>query len=200
MVEINISGKLKMKKERNMTTKKTTNYFTELDRVDVTKHIQKKGRFSYLSWTYAVRELKKLHPTATWHIHEYDGVPFIKTECGYFVKVTVIVNDIEATQIHPVLDNYNKTIDTPNAFEINTSIQRCLVKAIALHGLGIHIYAGEDLPPSPPLDTTQQKKLLTLLEKQSKDAEVINVVMDQISSGTINQGNFHKALEHYESK
>ena len=200
MVEINISGKLKMKKERNMTTKKTTNYFTELDRVDVTKHIQKKGRFSYLSWTYAVRELKKLHPTATWHIHEYDGVPFIKTECGYFVKVTVIVNDIKATQIHPVLDNYNKTIDTPNAFEINTSIQRCLVKAIALHGLGIHIYAGEDLPPSPPLDTTQQKKLLTLLEKQSKDTEVINVVMDQISSGTINQGNFHKALEHYESK
>ena len=195
-----------MKKERNMTTKKTTNallvpnYFTELDRVDVTKHIQKKGRFSYLSWTYAVRELKKLHPTATWHIHEYDGVPFIKPECGYFVKVTVIVNDIEATQIHPVLDNYNKTIDTPNAFEINTSIQRCLVKAIALHGLGIHIYAGEDLPPSPPLDTTQQKKLLTLLEKQSKGAEVINVVMDQISSGTINQGNFQKALEHYESK
>ena len=183
-----------------MTTKKTTNYFTELDRVDVTKHIQKKGRFSYLSWTYAVRELKKLHPTATWHIHEHDGVPFIKTECGYFVKVTVIVNDIEATQIHPVLDNYNKTIDTPNAFEINTSIQRCLVKAIALHGLGIHIYAGEDLPPSPPLDTTQQKKLLTLLEKQSKGAEVINVVMDQISSGTINQGNFQKALEHYESK
>jgi hypothetical protein len=110
------------------------------------------------------------------------------------------VNDVEQAHTHPVLDNYNKTIDTPNAFEINTSIQRCLVKAIALHGLGIHIYAGEDLPPSPPLDTTQQKKLLTLLEKQSKDTEVINVVMDQISSGTINQGNFHKALEHYESK
>ena len=183
-----------------MTTKKTTNYFTELDRVDVTKHIQKKGRFSYLSWTYAVRELKKLHPTATWHVHEYDGVPYIKSDCGYFVKVTVIVNDVEQAHTHPVLDNYNKTIDTPNAFEINTSIQRCLVKTIALHGLGIHIYAGEDLPPSPPLDTTQQKKLLTLLEKQNKDTEVINVVMDQISSGTINQGNFHKALEHYESK
>ena len=193
-------------KERTMTTKKTANpllvpnYFTELDRVDVTKHIEKKGRFSYLSWAYAVRELKKLHPTATWHVHEYDGVPFIKSDCGYFVKVTVIVNDVEQAHTHPVLDNYNKTIDTPNAFEINTSIQRCLVKAIALHGLGIHIYAGEDLPPSPPLDTTQQKKLLTLLEKQSKDTEVINVVMDQISSGTINQGNFHKALEHYESK
>ena len=199
-----------------MTTKKTTNallvpnYFTELDMVDVTKHIEKKGRFSYLSWAYAVRELKKLHPTATWHVHEYDHViagvstvskvPFIKSDCGYFVKVTVIVNDVEQAHTHPVLDNYNKTIDTPNAFEINTSIQRCLVKAIALHGLGIHIYAGEDLPPSPPIDASQQKKLLTLLEKQNKDTEVINVVMGQISNGTINQGNFHKALEHYESK
>ena len=189
-------------------TKQST--FMKLFKTDVSEYVKKKGNFNYLSWAYAVRELKKLHPTATWHVHEYDHVvtgistvakvPFIKTECGYFVKVTVIVNDIEATQIHPVLDNYNKTIDTPNAFEINTSIQRCLVKAIALHGLGIHIYAGEDLPPSPPLDTTQQKKLLTLLEKQSKGAEVINVVMDQISSGTINQGNFQKALEHYESK
>ena len=88
-----------------MTTKKT-NYFTELDMVDVTKHIEKKGRFSYLSWAYAVRELKKLHPTATWHAHEYDGNPYMKTDCGYFVKVTVIVNDVEMTQVHPVLDNY----------------------------------------------------------------------------------------------
>ena len=182
-----------------MTTKKT-NYFTELDMVDVTKHIEKKGRFSYLSWAYAVGELKNLHPTATWYTHEYDGNPYMKTDCGYFVKVTVIVNDVEQAHTHPVLDNYNKTIDQPNAFEINTSIQRCLVKAIALHGLGIHIYAGEDLPPSPPIDASQQKKLLTLLEKQSKDVEVINVVMGQISNGTINQGNFQKALEHYESK
>ena len=185
-----------------MTTKKT-NYFTELNCLDVTKHVEKKGRFSYLSWAHAVRELKNLHPTATWEIHEYEGVPFMKTECGYFVKVTVIVNDVEMTQVHPVLDNYNKSIEMPNAFEINTSIQRCLVKAIALHGLGLHIYAGEDLPPSPPsppIDASQQKKLLTLLEKQSKDEGVIGVGMGQISNGTINQGNFHKALEHYESK
>ena len=184
-----------MIKERNMTTKKT-NYFTELDMVDVTKHIQKKGRFSYLSWTYAVRELKKLHPTATWHIHEHDGVPFIKTECGYFVKVTVQVNDVQATQIHPVLDNYNKTIDTPNAFEINTSIQRCLVKAIALHGLGIHIYAGEDLPTQPLLDDEQTKELLTLLKDNNKE-DLIDKAKRQISLGTVNQGNFHEVMEHY---
>ena len=177
---------------------KKTNYFTELDRVDVTQHIEKKGRFSYLSWAYAVRELKKRHPSATWIVHEYgDGVPFINTECGFFVKVTVMVNLVEMTQVHPVLDHQNKPINTPNAFQINTSIQRCLAKAIALHGLGLHLYAGEDLPPSPPLDAMQQKELLDLLADRNTEKGLVDNVMHQVSIGQINQGNFHKAMEHY---
>ena len=176
---------------------KKTNYFTELDQVDVTKHIEKKGRFSYLSWAYAVRELKKRHPETTWTVHEYDGEPYMQTECGYFVKVSVIVNDVEMTQIHPVLDHQNKTIGSPNAFQINTSIQRCLAKAIALHGLGIHIYAGEDLPSSPPLSTEQEKELLNVIKDNKKDDGLIDTVKHQISMGQINQGNFHQAMEHY---
>ena len=177
---------------------KKTNYFTELDQVDVTKHIEKKGNFSYLSWPYAVRELKKRHPEATWTVHEYgEGFPFIKTECGFFVKVTVTINGIDATQIHPVLDHKNKTINSPDAFQINTSIQRCLVKTIGLHGLGIHLYAGEDLPPSPHLNEEQQSKLLDLLDDRSVGEDMTNQVMVKISQGTINQGNFHQAMEHY---
>ena len=178
---------------------KKTNYFTELDRVDVTRHIEKKGKFSYLSWAFAVRELKKRHPSATWTVHEYgeDNIPYIKTECGFFVKVTVTVDGIDATQVHPVLDHQNKTVNAPNAFQINTSIQRCLAKAIALHGLGIHLYAGEDLPPGKPIDTLQQKELLDLLEDRSAEKDLLDKVMSQISSGTINQGNFRQAMEHY---
>ena len=179
-----------------MATKKT-NYFTELDQVDVTNHIEKKGKFSYLSWAYAVRELKKRHPEATWTIHEWDGIPFVSTECGYFVKVTVRVNDIDMTQVHPVLDNYNKSVAAPNSFQINTSIQRCLAKAIALHGLGIHLYAGEDLPPSPPLDAKQQKELLDLLTDRNAEEGLVDTVRHQISIGQINQSNFLKAMEHY---
>ena len=175
---------------------KKTNYFTELDHVDVTQHIEKKGKFSYLSWAYAVRELKKRHPSATWEVHEWDGVPFINTECGFFVKVSVMVNAVEMTQVHPVLGHDNKPINTPNAFQINTSIQRCLAKAIALHGLGIHLYAGEDLPPSPPLDEKQTKELLSTLRDNNQEG-LVDTVMHQISMGTINQGNFHKAMEHY---
>ena len=179
-----------------MAKTKTTNYFTALDQVDVTKHIEKKGKFSYLSWAYAVRELKKRHPSATWEVHEWDGVPFINTECGFFVKVSVIVNAVEMTQVHPVLGHDNKPINTPNAFQINTSIQRCLAKAIALHGLGIHLYAGEDLPPSPPLSDEQAEQLVSLLSENNKE-DLVDTVMHQISLGQINQGNFHKAMEHY---
>ena len=178
---------------------KKTNYFTELDRVDVTQHIEKKGKFSYLSWAYAVRELKKRHPSATWVVHEYgeERFPYVKTECGFFVKVTVTVDDVDATQVHPVLDHQNKAVNAPNAFQINTSIQRCLAKAIALHGLGIHLYAGEDLPPSPPIDTLQQKELLDLLTDRNAEEGLVDTVRHQISIGQINRGNFLKAMEHY---
>ena len=124
-----------------------SNYFTALSQNDVSKYVEKKGRFSYLSWTYAVQTLKKAHPDSVWEIkRDEKGQPFFNTECGYFVEVAVTVEGITHSQIHPVLNGANKPIASPNAFEINTSIQRCLVKAIALHGLGLYIYAGEDLP------------------------------------------------------
>ncbi|OUW96282.1 MAG: hypothetical protein CBD97_01690 [Pelagibacteraceae bacterium TMED237] len=178
--------------------KEKTNYFTELDKVNVTEEMEKKGQFNYLSWAYAVRELKKRHPETTWEVHEFgeNKTPFIATECGYFVKVTVTVEGVPATQVHPVLDNRNKTIEKPNAFQINTSIQRCLAKAIALHGLGIHIFAGEDLPSDFTLTDDQSKEFISALRDNKKE-DLIDTVKSQISLGKINKGNFHKAMEHY---
>jgi hypothetical protein len=124
----------------------STNYYTELAKINVNEHVEKKGKFSYLSWAWAVDTLKKAHPDATWDVIRQDGMPYIKTELGYFVEVAVTVEGITHSQIHPVLDNNNRPIASPNSFQINTSIQRALVKAIALHGLGLYIYAGEDLP------------------------------------------------------
>ena len=126
------------------------NYFSVLNAIDVSEHTQKKGNFTYLSWPYAVGELLERHPATTWEVHEYDGKPYMQTPAGFFVKTSVTVDGVTRTQVHPVLDNYNKPIQSPNAFQINTSIQRCLVKAIALHGLGLYIYAGEDLPRDKP--------------------------------------------------
>ena len=122
------------------------NYFTELYRVNVAEHVEKKNGFSYVSWPFAVAELRKRHPTATWEVVRFEGLPYQLTPLGFFVEVAVTVNDIRLSQIHPVLDHANRPLKDPTAFHINTSIQRCLVKAIALHGLGLFVYAGEDLP------------------------------------------------------
>ena len=133
----------------------TENYFTRLSAIDCSQYVEKKGKFSYLSWSFAVSELLKKHPDATWRvIDDPRGWPFWQTDCGYFVKVGVTVNGIERIQCHPVLDNNNRPISSPNSFQINTSIQRGLVKAIALHGLGLYIYAGEDLPNSTSEEQT----------------------------------------------
>lgn len=122
------------------------NYFVELSKIDVTNHVEKKGQYSYLSWPFAVSQLRQFDPVATWQVLRFDGLPYLNTEAGCFVEVSVCVKGVSLSQIHPVLDSKNRPILAPTAFDINTSIQRCLVKAIALHGLGLNLYAGEDLP------------------------------------------------------
>jgi hypothetical protein len=158
-----------------------TNYFTELANINVNEHVEKKGKFSYLSWAYAVDVLRKADPTAKWEVIRFNGMPFMTTPLGYFVEVAVTVKEITLSQIHPVLDNNNRPIAQPTSFQINTSIQRCLVKAIALHGLGLYIYAGEDLPdtgeptdeqqkstPPPPAAPIQPAQPNTLAGQQSR--------------------------------
>jgi len=122
------------------------NYFARLNAINVSDHIEKKGGFSYLSWPYAVQQLRLADPTATWEVRRFDGKPYLACEAGVFVEVAVTVQGVTLSQIHPVLDSRNRPLLAPTAFDINTSIQRCLVKAIALHGLGLYVYAGEDLP------------------------------------------------------
>ena len=122
------------------------NYFATLNAIDVSQHLEKKGGFSYLSWPYAVAQLRLADPAATWEIRRFDGLPYLACDAGVFVEVAVTVQGVTLSQIHPVLDGRNRPLMSPNSFDINTSIQRALVKAIALHGCGLYVYAGEDLP------------------------------------------------------
>ncbi|WP_420685846.1 DUF1071 domain-containing protein [Bacillus cereus] len=171
------------------------NYFSKLAQIDCTEHVEKKGRFSYLSWAWAVKKLREVDPTATWEVKRFDGVPYLKTDCGYFVEVEVTVQGIALSQIHPILNNQNKPIAEPNSFDINTSIQRCLVKAIALHGLGLYIYAGEDLPEiQEEMITAQQvgavklniKKLATL-RKVDEDTIKGHLSIKEVGELTLKQ-------------
>ena len=156
-------------------TQENQNYFAKLSAINVSEHIEKKGEFSYLSWPFAVQQLRMFDEKATWEVKRFDGLPFQKTELGVFVEVSVTVQGVQLSQIHPVLDSKNRPLLEPSAFDINTSIQRCLVKAIALHGLGLNVYAGEDLPegetPRPvatvkPPYMNHQEKVALLTDKQ----------------------------------
>ena len=179
-----------------MATKKTMNTFEKLNKVDVSQFTEKKGQFNYLSWAHAVRELLKICPTATWEVHLFDGTegtkqPYMKNGTGAYVQVSVDVDGVIRSQIHPVLDNRNQTIDNPNAFQVNTSIQRCLAKAIALHGLGLYIFAGEDLPEADPL-TSAQAYELNELAQGIEDKKLLKEVTDSINSNKVNSGNYEK--------
>lgn len=123
----------------------TPSTFKRLLETNVSRYIEQKGRYSYVSWPWAVALLRNADPSARWEVVRFDGLPYQKTPVGFFVEVAVTVDGLTLSQIHPVLDGKNNPIQEPTSFDINTSIQRCLVKAIALHGLGLAVYAGEDL-------------------------------------------------------
>lgn len=126
----------------------TLNSFARLSAINVSDRVERKGGFAYLSWPFAVAELRNADPSAHWEVRRFNDLPYLATEMGYFVEVAVTVQGVTLSQIHPVLDGRNRPLVNPSPFDINTSIQRCLVKAIALHGLGLYIYAGEDMPPA----------------------------------------------------
>jgi hypothetical protein len=119
------------------------NHFAKLAAIDVSAKIEKKQNLSYLSWAWAVDQLLRNDSNATWSY----GDP-VKWGETVMVFCTVTAFGKPMTSQLPVMDHRNKAIPNPDAFQVNTAMQRCLVKAIALHGLGLYIYAGEDLPPS----------------------------------------------------
>lgn len=121
---------------------------SDLLKINVNDHVERKNGLAYLSWAWAWAEVLKLDPQATWEAAERDGIPAILLPGGTaMVKVTVTVKGHAKCCLLPVMDHRNKAIPNPDAFAINTAIMRCLVKCISMHGLGLYIYAGEDLPP-----------------------------------------------------
>lgn len=138
------------------------NYFSVLNAINVNGKTEKKNGLTYLSWAWAWGEVKKLHPDATYTVYENaDGLNYHHDGKTAWVKTGVTVNGIEHIEYLPVMDHRNKSIQLSaiTSFDVNKTIQRSLTKACARHGLGLYIYAGEDLPesdepePTPPART-----------------------------------------------
>lgn len=171
------------------------NYFNDLYAVNVNGHTEKKNGLTYLSWAWAWGEIKKKHPDATYTVYENaDGWNYHTDGRTCWVKTGVTVNGIEHIEYLPVMDYKNKSISTENvtSFDVNKAIQRSLTKACARHGLGLYIYAGEDLPEEEAAekqDASRNAKniaannVISALAKArgKSDGEILNALMRQIS-------------------
>lgn len=132
------------------------NYFQQLNNINVNGKTEKKNGLTYLSWAWAWGEVKKLFPDTTYTVYENEkGWNYFTDGVTCWVKTGVTINGIEHIEYLPVMDYKNKSIpaDKVTSFDVNKSIQRSLTKAVARHGLGLYIYAGEDLPEEEAANT-----------------------------------------------
>lgn len=148
------------------------NYFIILNSINVNENKKKKKDLDYLSWAWAWCEVKKVYPDTVSKVYERDdGRIYWDDGKTAWVKVGVTVQGLEHIEYLPIMDYSNKSIKVEliTSMDVNKSIQRALTKAIARHGIGLYIYAGEDLPeeelepevPSVPLtDRINQAKTI----------------------------------------
>jgi len=142
-----------------------TSAFERLAAVNVGNKVEKKNGFSYLSWAWAWDQLLRIDPEASF---EYPDPKTFGDTMMVFCTVTAFGKS--RTAHLPVMDYKNRPIPSPDAFQVNTAMQRCFVKAIALHGLGLYLYAGEDLPEG------EEKAVDKPVEKKGKTNPAKNVL------------------------
>ena len=168
--------------------KKAGELFRYFNTLDVTGHIEKKNGLSYLSWPFAVQEARRKCPDFSFSIQTFNGYPYqFDPKTGYMVYTTVTMGGITIPMWLPVMDSSNKAmkdvpyeyevydkfkkqytkkkVEAATMFEINKTIMRCLVKNMAMFGLGLHIYAGEDLPETVELYDSVGKTIEPIIEE-----------------------------------
>ena len=157
-----------------MATNKSV--FETLNAVNVNGMTEEKNGLTYLSWANAWAEIKKVDPKAFYTIYENADGWFYHTDGKTaWVKTGVTVDGLEHIEYLPVMDFRNKSISAENitSFDVNKAIQRSLTKACARHGLGLYIYAGEDLPdterPKPMTDDEKKAEIKRLLQETNSD-------------------------------
>lgn len=183
------------------------NNFKKLYTQNVSDKTETKDNLTYLSWAYAWAEIKKIDPNTSYKVYENaEGLPYFSSSLGFFVKVGVTFEGLEHINILPVMNGANKamkgeaytyevakweyvngrkqktgtttkTVEAADAMDINKAIQRALVKAIAMHGLGLYIYAGEDLPEkeeTTPETTIGKKSTEQLKADADQHAKTLN--------------------------
>ena len=153
----------------------------DLLKLDVNKHTEKKGNLTYLSWAWAWAEALKADPEAVYDVAIFGDKPYMDINGTAMVCVTVKMLGMSKTCQLPVMDYRNKAIPKPDAFAVNTAIMRCMTKCLGLFGLGLYIYAGEDLPES-----SSPTKGAEVNDKQmSQMHDVANSIIDHMNNDDV---------------
>lgn len=149
--------------------------FNEVYSIDVSEYIEKKGQLSYLSWARAWAEFKKMYPDAIYKVEQFNGTFCSGNEkIGYMVRTEVTADGLTYEMWLPVMDSRNQTILQPKMTEVNKTIMRCLTKNLAMFGLGLYIYAGEDLPEGEENETVSKTEIVKKNQNINADNYVIS--------------------------
>lgn len=148
-------------------------------KTNVNEHTEKKANLTYLSWAWAWAEALKADPKATYKVEMFDGKCYMDINGTFMVWVTVTIFEKPMTCQLPVMDHRNKAIPKPDAFQVNTAIMRCMTKALSLHGLGLYIYAGEDLPEGESVE--QDNKVKSIVIPASPKTEDLGISADRLA-------------------
>ena len=195
--------------------------YETLSKVDVSEHIEKKNGLSYVSWAWAWHEVKKRFPAAYYTIYENaDGLFYHHDGHTAWVKTGVTIDGLEHIEYLPVMDYKNKSIpvDALTSFDVNKTIQRSLTKACARHGLGLSVYASEDLPldaekeepkeepkaEEPKKASVQQLQVIQdlILKTGKKEEDICKAYkVKKLQDITVeNAAEIYKVLRHYEEE
>lgn len=192
------------------------NNFKDLIELNVNERVEEKNGLSYLSWSWAWQEVIKRYPEATYEILRFENnLPYVYDEkTGYMVFTKVNINGIVREMWLPVMDGANKamldhdykysvkgyngtviekTVKAATMFDINKTIMRCLTKNLAMFGLGLYIYSGEDLPETIN-DVDYKKELEEYIKENNLDKK--EICQEYKLNSTSKQIEFKEALEH----
>jgi len=169
-----------------MATQTKKSAFDKLSAVNVSDKVEKKGQLTYLSWAHAWAFAKKLYPELTRKVYESEnGMNYFTDGKTAWVKVGVTINELEYIDYLPIMNTSGRPksiqLDNITSFEVNSSIQRSTVKALALHGLGLSVYAGEDLVETEPV--IKKPKLINLEIEDDNWQKVIAWMIDNKELG-----------------
>lgn len=181
------------------------NYFNQLNSINVNDRTENKNGLTYLSWAWAWAEFKKVCPNASYEVVKFDGKPYVYDEhLGYMVYTNVTVDGLTHEMWLPVMDGANKamraeaytytdrygkekTVQAATMFDINKTIMRCLTKNLAMFGLGLYIYAGEDLPDVSTNYPSKAEMIAAIGKKYPEGSKNLTALLDTFRVNSLEQ-------------